>query len=128
MKAAVCLLGMALLISGCASYPISGMHVPIRDAGSSESKFALAKKVLSALPTDKVNELIRERYPHLSYKQLKRIQLFYTKMTFIEKDGAREEVHLVVRIYEDRILHPVAGDIEEFIRSLLREELQRQRN
>ena len=119
---------MTLLISGCVSYPITGKHVPIEGVGSSESKFALAEKVLDALPTDKVNELIRERYPQLSDKQLKRIQLSYTKMTFIEKDGAREEVHLVVWIHEDSILHPIAPEIEEFIRSLLREELERQRH
>jgi hypothetical protein len=126
VKIAVCLLGVTLLTSGCVSYPTTGKHVPIEGAGSSESKFALAEKVLDALPADKVNKLIRDRYPQLSDKQLKRIHLSYTKMTFIEKDGAREEVHLVVRIHEDNILHPIAPEIEEFIRSLLREELELQ--
>ena len=128
MKAAVGLLGITLLVSGCASYPITGKHVPIRGDGSTEGKFALAEKVLKVLPTDKVNEMIRERFPQLSDKQLKRIHLLCEKITFIEKDRAHEEVDLVVRIYEDGILHPIAQEIEEYIRSLLREELERQRN
>ena len=118
MKAAMILLGLVLLSAGCMTYPWTSKHVPVVAGESSEEKVMLAGKVLAALPVARVREQIQERYPELSVKQLKRINLYHT-------EGRQPQ--LVVRIDHDRKLHPIARQIDEFVASLFREELARQR-
>jgi hypothetical protein len=121
-------LSLAFLIIGCVTYPWTGSHVPIDGIESLEQKVGLAKKVLAALPIDQVREQIRRCYPQLSKKELKRINLSYTKMNFVEKEKpSRQEVHLTVTIDHNRKLHPIADQINNFVASLLREEIKRQR-
>jgi hypothetical protein len=114
--------------SGCMSYPFTGKHVPIRGNEPIEAKAQLADQVLAAMPIENVRAEIQKRHPKLSKKQLNRIHLTSAKMNLRDEEGVtREEIHLIVTIYHDAKLHPVASDIEQFVVTLLEAELQRQR-
>ena len=117
-----------VLFFGCTSYPYTGKHLPIRGNEPIDAKAQLAEKVLAAMPIEDVRAQIQKRHPKLSKNQLNRIHLTSAKMNLRDGEGVtREEIHLIVTIYHDAKLHPVASDIEQFVVNLLEAELQRQR-
>ena len=131
MKLANALLSIVLFFTGCVTYPYTGKHVQIEGTETVEEKVALARNVFAALPPEQIHTQVLRHFAQLSPKDLKRIQLSHSVMHFAPRPGveerSRREVHLIVTIYHNRKLHPIAHDIQEFVASLFREELERQR-
>src|SRR4051812_16736274 len=118
MKGCHLYLILLLLVSGYQSYIVTSQHVPIKGVASHTSKVELAKKVLAALPEEKVREAIDQRFPQLTAKELESVHLSHTQMEMHLQEGVRQEVHLVVSVVHDDTLHPLAHQIQKLVQSM----------
>ena len=130
MTTRLLLLSLVLMLSGCASTLTTGKHVPITKTRTPEQAVTLATRVLAALPEDQIRSRVKQRFPQISDKHLRRIQVSYTTMHFYDnglEHPPRKEVHLFVTIQHDKTLHPIADEINDFVADMLRHELARQK-
>ena len=130
MKILPMLVATALLLAGCAAYPSSSQRVQIEGEDTLAVKGDLARRVLVALPEAWVQAQVRQRFPQLSAEDVSHVHL---RITRVELDSPEvlakvnnNRVQLVVVVEETPALRPVASQVEEFVASLLRDELRRQ--
>jgi len=129
MRSKIICAALIVLLAGCASYVQTGTDVTIKEPESEKERIALAERVIAALPAERVREQVHQRFPELSDSELKCINVSYSVMEFQDQQGhvTGREVHLwVLLLHRTERLHSMDGQILEFARGLVREELARQ--